>query len=122
VTLRLYMDEDSMSQALVRALRARGVDVLTADEAQMIERIDADHLAYAASQGRTLCTFNVSDFWTLHGGYLSDGRSHAGIVLMPQQRYSVGELLRRLLRLVATLSPEAMTNRAEFISAWDPLG
>jgi hypothetical protein len=43
VTIRLYFDEDSMWQALVTALRARGIDVQTALEAAMIERTDEDH-------------------------------------------------------------------------------
>jgi hypothetical protein len=116
------MDDDSMDQALVRGLRARGVDVLTADEAGLIEHSDADHLGYAVSQQRVLCTYNVADFWALHGEYLAAGRSHAGLILMPQQRYGLGEQLRRLLRLAATLSPEVMIDRAEFLSAWDPLG
>lgn len=68
-----------------------------------------------------LCTFNIGDFWTLHSEYLADGRTHAGIILMPQQRYGIGELLRRLLRLMATLSSDAMVSRAEFLSAWDPI-
>ena len=38
--IRLYLEEDSMSHALVRALRARGVDVVTALEKGMIERDD----------------------------------------------------------------------------------
>jgi hypothetical protein len=42
--IRLYVDEDSMRHALVEALRARGVDVLTALEAGMIERKDEEHL------------------------------------------------------------------------------
>lgn len=45
--IRLYIDEDSMSHALVRALRARGVDVTTALDEAMIERSDVDHLNYA---------------------------------------------------------------------------
>src|SRR4051812_5720825 len=106
--LPLYMDEDSMEQALVRGLQARGTDVLTALDAGMIERSDADHLEWAAAAGRVLCTFNVGDFWTLHSTYLAEGRNHAGIILMPQQRYGVGELLRRLLRLMRTLSAETM--------------
>ena len=64
--LRLYMDEDFMRAALARGLRARGIDVLTAQEAGMIERSDPDHLAFAAGAGRVLCTFNVGDFWRLH--------------------------------------------------------
>ncbi len=50
--IRLYLDEDSMDRALVRALRARGVDVTTALEADMIETNDAEHLEFAAREGR----------------------------------------------------------------------
>ena len=59
MTLRLYLDEDSMDQDLVRALRARGVDVVTALDDGMIERADEDHLLWAATQARVLFSFNV---------------------------------------------------------------
>ena len=107
-----------MRQSLVRALRARGVDTVTALDAGMIERPDAEHLAYAAQQGRVLCTFNVGDFCRLHAAYAAQGRSHAGIVLMRQQRHSVGEEMRRLLRLVAARSAEEMRDRVEFLTTW----
>jgi hypothetical protein len=48
---RLYLDEDTMRRALVFALRARGVDVLPAAEAGMINRDDGSHLAIAAELG-----------------------------------------------------------------------
>lgn len=118
---RLYLDEDSMDQALVRALRARGVDVLTAHEGGMIERSDPDHLEFATGQGRVLCTFNIGDFYALHIAYLARGRTHAGIILMPQQRYTIGEQMRRLLRLVATIPTDGMENHVEFLSAWEPV-
>src|SRR5262249_38988845 len=103
---RLYMDEDSMEDALVRALRVRGLDVLTAHEAGMIEQSDADHLAFSTAEGRVLCTHNVGDFWTLHSEVLAQGQHHAGIILVPQQRYGIGELLRRLL---VSLLPSRLT-------------
>ncbi len=40
MTVRLYLDEDAGDKALVRALRARGVDVQPANEAGMIEHPD----------------------------------------------------------------------------------
>jgi hypothetical protein len=46
VTLALYLDEDSMGRELVRAVRARGLDILTALEAGMVARADAEHLAF----------------------------------------------------------------------------
>jgi hypothetical protein len=51
--VRLYLDEDSMRRSLVFALRARNMDVLTAAEANMINREDDDHVATASALGRT---------------------------------------------------------------------
>jgi hypothetical protein len=116
--IRLYMDEDSMDRSLLHALRARAVDVITAFEAGMIEHSDADHLDYATVQGRVLYTYNIGDFYHLHTDYLAQGRSHAGIILARQQRYSVGEQMRRLLRLIATRSAEEMKNTVEFLHVW----
>jgi hypothetical protein len=114
----LYLDEDSMDQALVRALQARGVDVTTTLDAGMIGRSDSDHLDYANAQGRTLYTFNVRHFYRLHTSYVDQGKPHAGIIFARQQRYSVGEQARRLLKLVATKSAEEMKNNVEFLQAW----
>lgn len=61
MTIRLYFDEDTMDKALVSALRTRGVDVLSAHEANMIERKDGEHLSFATTQGRVLYSFNVGD-------------------------------------------------------------
>ncbi|MGH2354361.1 MAG: DUF5615 family PIN-like protein [Chloroflexota bacterium] len=101
MTIRLYIDEDSMRHALVRALRTRTVDVVTALDAGMVARVDETHLEYATAQGRALFSYNVGDFLRLHTAVLAQGRRHAGIILAPQQRYSVGEQMRRLLRLIA---------------------
>jgi predicted nuclease of predicted toxin-antitoxin system len=118
MTIRLYLDEDSMRRSLVRALRARGIDVVTALDAGMIQQEDREHLAYASEHGRVLCTFNVAGFYRLHRDYLTQGKRHAGIILMQQQRSSVGEQLRRLLRLIASKSAEEMEDWVEFLSAW----
>jgi hypothetical protein len=99
--LPLYLDEDSMDQSLVAALRARGVDVITATEAGMLWRSDAEQLDYATGQGRILYTFNRGDFYRLHTQYLTEGKYHRGIILAPQQRYSIGEQLRQIIELIA---------------------
>lgn len=118
MTIRFYFDEDSMWHTLISALRARSIDVQTALEATMIERADEDHLAWATAQGRVLCSFNIGDFYRLHTSYLAQHKSHSGIVLTRQQQYSVGEYMRRLLHLMASLTAEEMHNRVEFLSAW----
>ena len=119
MTIRLYCDEDSMRHALVAALRARGMDVTTALEDNMVDRKDGEHLDHATRHDRVLFSFNRGDFYRLHTEYLMQGKTHAGIILANQQHYGVGELMRRILRLAAAKSPEEMRNHIEFLSAWN---
>lgn len=49
---------------------------------------------------------------------VSTGREHAGIILAPQQRFTVGEQLRRILLLRATTTAASMRNQVEFLSNW----
>lgn len=116
--LRLYIDEDSMSHALVDALRARGVDVLAPYEINTMGHSDEEQLQFAADSGRALLSFNVGDFYHLHTVWQSTGLDHAGIILAQQQQFSVGELMRRLLRLMAIKTGESMHNHLEFLSVW----
>jgi hypothetical protein len=67
---------------------------------------------------RVLFSFNRGDFFRLHTEYLAQGKSHAGIILTNQQQYSVGEQMRRNLRLTATKSATDMKNQIEFLSSW----
>jgi hypothetical protein len=116
--IRLYIDEDAMDKDLVRALRARAIDVETANEAGMIRREDHEHLAYATSQGRVLFSFNMGHFCALHADFLASGIDHSGIVVSRQQHYSVGEQMRCLLKLIAGRTADEMHNQLEFLSDW----
>ncbi len=107
-----------MQRALVFALRSRSVDVLSALEAGMINRFDEDHLEFASSEARVLYSFNVSDYHDLHATWTETGRAHSGIILGQQQRLTVGEELRCLMRLISGISAETMRGRLEFLSAW----
>ena len=116
--LRLYIDEDTMSHALVNALRARGVDVVTPLDIELMGHSDEGQLQFAAGSGRAMFSFNVGDFFQLHTEWQSIGREHAGIILAQQQQFSVGELMRRLLRLTAGKTAESMRNQVEFLTMW----
>jgi hypothetical protein len=118
VKLRLYMDEDGLDHALAVALRARGVDVLTALEAGMIERDDDLRLDYATAEGRVLYSYNISDYCRIHARYMQVSKEHAGIILAQQRQFSIGEQMRRLLNLIAARPPEEMRHRLKFLSAW----
>jgi hypothetical protein len=81
--IRLYLDEDAMHGAVVRALRSHGVDTVTLAKSMNI--------------------------------------THYGIILAPQKRYSVGEQVHRLVRLINTKSAEGMRDSVEFLAGWsDP--
>lgn len=49
---------------------------------------------------------------------MSQARNHAGIIVVPQQQYSVGEELRRIMRLASARTAEQMLNQLEFLSRW----
>jgi hypothetical protein len=114
--IKLYLDEDTISRALINALRSRSVDILTAKEADRIQTPDREHLAYATSLGRTVFTFNTGDFVKLHVRYLSTGQHHAGIIVSDQ--LETGVLLRRLLKLINARSTEEMQDWLEYLSNW----
>lgn len=115
---RLYFDVDAMQRTVVSGLRARGLDVETALDAGMLESSDEEHLEHASAAGRVLYTFNTSDFFRIHSDWMATGRSHAGLVLAPQQRFSAGEQIRRILKLTATRTASEMMNAVEFLTDW----
>jgi hypothetical protein len=94
--VKLYFDEDAMHSPLVMVLRSRRFTVVTVMDAGLTEKTDGEQLAFATESECVLYTFNVSDFYRLHTQWISAGREHAGIILAPQQRFSVGEQLRRI--------------------------
>jgi hypothetical protein len=116
--IKIYIDEDAVLRALVSALRSHGVSVVTALEAGRIGETDENQLTYAAETGCALFSYNVSDFYRLHTEWIVSGRPHAGLILALQQQWSVGEQLRRILRLRAEIGATEMWNRVEFLSDW----
>jgi hypothetical protein len=116
--VRLYLDENALGKDFVEALRSNGVDVLTTAETGLLSATDERQLEHAATEGRTLYSYNIRDFIVLHYQYLADAKQHAGIILCEQERYSVGEQMRRVVRLAENLSAEQMHGRLEFLSTW----
>jgi hypothetical protein len=118
--IRFHLDEDLEAHALVRALRGRGVDVTTTGERNLTETSDESQLLWATGEGRAILTYNAADFCRLHQQFMADGRHHAGIIIAEQQRHSVGEMMRGVLRLMAERDAESMTDRLEFLNRWVP--
>jgi hypothetical protein len=116
--IRLYLDEDALQVSLVKALRESDIDVVTVTDAGRLGFSDEEQLIWAAEQTRLIYSFNMGDFHQLHSAFLSEGKSHAGIVLVQQQRYAIREQLRGLLKLITERSATDMIDQLVFLSAY----
>jgi len=84
-------------------------------EAGLVGLNDKEQLEYSISTGRCLYTFNVAHFCHLHREFIATGRTHARIIVVYRQRYSVGEQLRRLPGLVDSKPAEWIANSLTFL-------
>ena len=116
--IHLYFDEDALQSALVSALKNSKVDVVTVADMARFSFSDEEQLIWAKEQSRVVYSFNMGDFQNLHHVFLAKGIEHSGIILAPQQRYSIGEQLRDLLKLISQKSAEDMVNQLIFLSAY----
>jgi uncharacterized protein with PIN domain len=107
-TVKFYTDEH-VANAVARGLRQRGVDALTAAEAQMLGASDERHLAFALQQGRVVFTED-DDFLRLH----ALGIEHAGIAYAPHHT-SIGEMIRGLMLIYQVLDADEMRRHVEFL-------
>ena len=78
-----FLDE-CVDHPTTEQLHQRGFDVLTAVEAGCAKEPDESQLVFATSLGRVLLTYNRMDFRRIHLACLQAGRSHAGIIVIPQ--------------------------------------
>ncbi|ADZ31542.1 DUF5615 family PIN-like protein [Planktothrix phage PaV-LD] len=114
--IRLYLDEDTIKAALIQALRSADLDVVTVADVNRLGYSDEDQLFWAIEQGRIIYSFNIGDFCHLHRDFMVQEISHAGIILVPQQKYSIGQQVQGLLKLVSQYSAEDMINQLLFLS------
>ena len=106
--LRLHLDE-SVNPAIAEGLRLRGIDCTTSREVGLLGASDAEQLAFATSQQRTLVTTD-EDFLAL-----APRHPHAGILYWHQERRSIGEVIRRIVRLWEQYTSEAIRNQVMFL-------
>lgn len=114
----LYIDEDSMDEDFLQALRSRNVDVLTVADVGMLHKSDEEQLDWARENSRVIFSFNTRDFYRLHTTVIEQGLSHGGIILAPQQKYGIGDLMRGVLKIINNKSSAEMRRQVEFLSNW----
>ncbi len=108
----IYTDED-VSKLVATLLRARGFDVTTTIEQGMLSQLDRQQLAYAASVERCLLTHNRVDFEQLHLEYMTEGREHSGIIVIPQK--NAYEIVQRVAILLNTLTADEIANQLLYV-------
>ena len=110
--IELYLDED-VDVLLAQLMRARGFVAVTTQEAGQLGNNDAEQLAYAVQQHKTLLTHNRVDFETLAQTYFAVGQPHDGIIIAV--RRPPWEIARRLLRILNHVTAEEMQNQVCYI-------
>ena len=104
--IKFYTDEH-VSRAVIKALRKRGIDVLTAPEAGLLGATDEQHLEKAQNDGRAIFTQD-DDFLRLH----TAGIAHVGIAYAPQGT-TIGHLIDGLILIHQVLDSDDMKNHVE---------
>ncbi len=107
--LRLYLDEN-MDPEIAEQLRRYGIDTFSARDVTLLKVSDDVQLRYAATNGRVLCTKD-SDFanpanWKVE---------HDGIVFFPDDRASIGYMVKALQELHRNESPASMKNSLRYL-------
>lgn len=115
LSILIYLDHNVDPQ-LARDARNAGYDAHAAVEVGNAALDDVDHLGWATSQGRCIITHDFDDYPRLATEWFHQGRDHAGIILCRQPPdIAYGEMLRRRLRLLDTLTADEMVNRLEWL-------
>jgi len=101
--VKLYLDED-ISPKISVILRKKGVDAVSAHEADMLQASDAEQLSFAAAEGRVMVTRNRDDFITLTVQFFDDLKPHKGLIIVPHT--IPGSEFSKLASLLAKFSKE----------------
>lgn len=102
------MDEH-VPTAVTRGLQARGIEVLTVQNASLSHTADNRILAYALAQGRVVFTQD-EDFLAEH----RRGTLHAGIVYA-HQHTSIGAMVRGLMLIHGVYTSDDMRGNLEYL-------
>jgi hypothetical protein len=105
--IALLLDED-VRPMLGEILRQRGYDTIHVLDAGRAGKSDAEQLAYAVSQQRTILTHNIRHFRLLNQKYHEEDRQHFGILLSAQ--VPLRDLLRRALQFLGRHTANELRN------------
>jgi len=118
--MRIYLDDDSAGDVLIRLLLHAGHDVMTPTEAGLAEADDAVHLTRAIREDRALLSGNYEHFWNLHLLILQAQGRHPGILIVRRDNDARDmkpyEIVKVLARLQA--AQVALPNEITILNHW----
>ena len=119
--LSLYLDDCADDDTLAVLLRQAGHQVSTPRIAGTSGASDAEHVDYAARSSRTLLTKDPDDFVDLHHRWQALHRTHAGILLIYEDKdvsknMSRAQIVLAIDNLVASAVPIA--NEVHNLNQW----
>lgn len=106
--LTFYINE-SVNVAVGEGLKRRGVKVISARDANNLGLSDKEQLDYATKKNLVIVTHD-DDFLSM-----AMELEHKGIVYVHQQKYSTGDLIRRLKLLWDIAEQRDIVNHVEFL-------
>lgn len=109
---KVYADED-VDILVAHLLVARGFDVKTARELAMLGKSDPEQLEFAVSLKRCLLTHNRLDFERLHTSYITNNKSHQGILIA--KRRNDYEITERVAILLDTFTADEIINQLFYV-------
>jgi hypothetical protein len=120
--VRALLDEQ-LSGQIARLLRERGLDVeAVVERSDLVQAPGDEVIDTAAREGRAVVSNNIKDFRPLAAERVSDGRGHAGLILLPARRSRSREATGALadaVEAVMRAHPEGIPSAEHWIA---PLG
>ncbi len=110
--IKLFLDEDVWT-GLAAALCEAEYDTVSVSQVDRKGLSDEDQMAFAVAEGRAIITHNIQDFAPLAAVYFEQGIAHPGIIVA--DHFEKGELLRRTLALLNSLTAEQLANTLRFV-------
>lgn len=104
-----YLMDVHVQRPVTEGLRRRGVQVMTAREANLQVAPDLEILTFARRNGWVVFT-NDADFLRLHAA----GESHNGIVYC-HQNTGIGEMIQGLMLIFQAMETDQMADHLEYI-------
>jgi hypothetical protein len=113
--------DEQLSPQIAALLRQMGYDVeAAADRPDLLGCSDRSILEIASAEGRAVITNNIKDFRPLAAEWLTQGRVHGGLILLPSTRTRTRAAIAVLADRISTVlldNPDGLSGSERWIGA-----